>query len=276
MNRVATFLGEADQHFGILTYPEHGCETTGVIILNAGLLHNVGPHRLHVHLSNRLAKAGFPVIRLDQSGKGESTRLDGADRRETMLRDYDAAFTALREYGVRQTVLVGLCSGADDGSYIATERDSIRGLVMLDGYACRGFEFLMRHYCRKLLSYRAWSAFIRNRLKGGLAASADSDEVHFDIRDWPSDGEMQGRIANLLTQQGHLLAVYTSGQDYYNAKGQLARCMPSGVNLENLQELYFADADHVYSLPDHRERLVDSVASWMDVNFRASPRAAAA
>ena len=38
------------------------------VILNAGIVHHIGPFRLHVDLARRLAESGFRTLRLDLSG----------------------------------------------------------------------------------------------------------------------------------------------------------------------------------------------------------------
>src|SRR5689334_20064244 len=56
---------------GIVTTPaETRADRTGVILLNAGVVHRVGPNRLYVTLARRLAQAGLTVLRFDHSGIG--------------------------------------------------------------------------------------------------------------------------------------------------------------------------------------------------------------
>ena len=60
---------------GMLTEPEKSqvpADLPAFILFNAGLLHRVGPNRLHVTLARRLARRGFPVLRFDFSGIGDS------------------------------------------------------------------------------------------------------------------------------------------------------------------------------------------------------------
>src|SRR5215475_3162536 len=74
----AVRLAPEGQLVGILSHPaanpltSTGSPAPGVIILNAGVLHRVGPHRLHVLLARRLAASGFTGLRLDLGGIGDS------------------------------------------------------------------------------------------------------------------------------------------------------------------------------------------------------------
>src|SRR6185436_6886506 len=81
----AVRLAPEGQLVGILSYPP-GAQPAArsdtlspatpaapaFIILNAGVLHRVGPHRLHVILARRIAASGLPSLRLDLGGIGDS------------------------------------------------------------------------------------------------------------------------------------------------------------------------------------------------------------
>ena len=57
-------VGNDRELVSILTRPDGGAgDRPAVIFLNAGVLHRVGPHRLHVTLARRLAARGLPALR---------------------------------------------------------------------------------------------------------------------------------------------------------------------------------------------------------------------
>ena len=67
------YFGERSNLLGVLTAPAAPHPgSPAVILLNAGLLHRVGPNRLHVDVARRLAEAGFTSLRFDMSGVGDS------------------------------------------------------------------------------------------------------------------------------------------------------------------------------------------------------------
>jgi pimeloyl-ACP methyl ester carboxylesterase len=110
-------IGDVDL-FGILSQPvETTCDAPTVLILNAGSASRVGPGRLYVDLARRLAGHGFPCLRLDIYGLGDSV-CDSVDDEndpypDTVFRDVALALQELRaRFGTKRCVLLGLCSGA--------------------------------------------------------------------------------------------------------------------------------------------------------------------
>ena len=77
--RVVRF-GAGNGLVGILTEPEpirSHPDRPAIIFLNSGILHRVGSCRMHVRLAWALAEAGYPSLRFDLSGIGDSdTRKD--------------------------------------------------------------------------------------------------------------------------------------------------------------------------------------------------------
>ena len=63
------------------------------------------------------------------------------------------------------------------------------------------------------------------------------------------------------------MGVFSHGQSYYNHKGQLAANLPADCDKRYLTEVYYADADHTFSLTAHRERLVDLIENWICSEF---------
>jgi uncharacterized protein len=98
-------------------------------------------HRSFVMLARRLAKRGFPVLRFDYYGSGDSAGdvEDGRVRR--WLEDISAAIDeARRRAGARRVSLVGLRLGASLAALTAIDRDDVDTVVLwdpiIDGRAC--------------------------------------------------------------------------------------------------------------------------------------------
>ena len=89
-----------------------------MILLSAGTVHRIGPHRWYVRLARRFAALGFSVLRVDLSGIGDSGAPAGCAENlcypRDMLADVDEAMRLLSaRTGAQRFVLAGLCSGGD-------------------------------------------------------------------------------------------------------------------------------------------------------------------
>ena len=243
-------------------------KNTAVIVLNSGFLHNIGPYRLYVDMANVLSLGGHTVIRLDQSGKGESPVRHDISGMEAKLLDYDEIFEHLKiDHGVSNCILVGLCSGADDALEIADARDTVSGLVLLDGFSPVTKWYYASHYFTRLRYLRSWLLWKkRQRDKRSNNAAGSVSSVAMSLRRWESEKDVKSMYESVLKRGVKTLAVFTgSVGDYYNHRGQLSR----GLNAptDNLAETYFRDAAHIYSLPEHRRLLVEEVDSWMQRQY---------
>ena len=156
---------------GILT-PAHGAATDmAVILLNAGLIHHVGPHRLHVRLARALAGIGVACLRFDFSGIGDSpARPDNLPIVEMVVREPCEAMDELERRGYKRFVLAGICSGAYS-AFKATSVDArVVGAILInpqDFAAGQGGEsqaWERRYLTRSVFRPRAWLNLLTGRV----------------------------------------------------------------------------------------------------------------
>lgn len=109
MRRPLTFACDGATLAGV-AHPADG--PTGVVIVTGGVQTRAGAHRGFVELADRLAVAGYPVLRFDRRGVGDSDGVDPGFRDSGT--DIAAAVAALRDGfpQVRRVVGWGLCDGA--------------------------------------------------------------------------------------------------------------------------------------------------------------------
>ena len=136
--------------FGMLhqpAVPREGAET--VLILSPGVKMRVAPHRLYNKLAERLVAMGYPVLRFDFHGLGDSegtapeallADFYGATQRGRYVGDTIAAMDWMqRTYGTGRFIAAGLCGGALTGLLTAAKDPRIVALcsisvpVILDG-----------------------------------------------------------------------------------------------------------------------------------------------
>jgi pimeloyl-ACP methyl ester carboxylesterase len=271
-------FGENASMFGVLCRPEaEGSCEVAAIVLNSGLLHRIGPYRLYVLLSRRLAEAGLPVMRIDLSGKGDSVRRTGLSFEESLRKDLEETVEFLKqETGARQFIIVGLCSGADDGLYLASLYPEVVGAILLEPASPRTKGFYLRSFLPRSLRgglWAAWAAHIRQSAFAGLTAafgrnSSEQTSRAGWIRDYAGLASSRKKYESIIARNGKLLCVFTSAARwYYNYTGQLKDCLRLDAGNRQVSELYWPRAKHTYPLAEDRERLIDAVCSWVRSEF---------
>jgi pimeloyl-ACP methyl ester carboxylesterase len=119
--------------FGWLHHPAGELPRGTGVVLCPGLLDDgCSGHRPLRQLADALAAAGYPTVRFDYRGTGDSADLDDADCWPAWLGNVHAAADWLRRHaGVRRIVLVGLRFGATLAASAARDRTDVVGLVLL-------------------------------------------------------------------------------------------------------------------------------------------------
>lgn len=185
--KAVTFLNrEGLRLFGILHEPK-AAGNMGVLILNPGVKSRVGPHRLYVKMAKVFCHLGFPVLRFDPHGIGdsegeveESLAADfyGTVQVGRFVEDTLAAMDWMhKECGTPQFVLAGLCGGAIT-ALLTGARDSRVHQILALGipvnrvgshvdpyrYMSQGqLREIQKAYQGKLLSLMSWIRFLSLR-----------------------------------------------------------------------------------------------------------------
>ncbi len=266
IGRADNGLGESAHRFGTgligIVHRPRGAppQRTAVILLNAGLVHRAGPFRGYVQLARALCACGFPVLRFDQSGLGDSpiSSVLSAERR---LSEVQAGMALLgAETGAERFVLGGICSGADDAFHLAVVDSRVDGAVLLDGLAHRTVGFWLRYLAPRLLDpRRLWQRLQRARVQ-----QPGMD----DYRDFPARPEATRQLAQLVERGVRMLFVYTGGAyRYFNHRGQLAACLGPAARSPQVSLEHWPDCDHTFFLRRDRARLHAAVTAWMRAQF---------
>ncbi len=278
MNERPVFFGRNRGLLGILTIPAApATDAPAVILLNAGLLHRVGPNRLYVDLARRLAAQGHPVLRFDMSGVGDSELQEGGllyiERSQQDVIEAMDALTAMA--GSERFILIGLCTGAFNAFRTALRDERVAGCVLLDGYAYPTFKSKLRHYRTRVFQLDRWIGYVSRRLgRGGVVQVAEDDLVVFENEVVPK--ERFARELEALVDRGvAMLMVYTRlGPLPFNYERQMHEAFPD-IELERCVAVrYYADADHTFTLPGNRYRLLDEIEAWTGANFGRVPSGA--
>ena len=275
MKERAELLGPHRGLLGIVTEPDgpdDGAARPAIVLLNAGLMHRIGPFRLYVLLARALAKAGFTVLRLDLSSKGDSPPRPGArSYRESVRADLADAFEHLqRTRGLSRFVLLGLCSGADDAFRNGVDDARVAGIALLDGYAYRTPKFWLRHYGPRLLRPAKWLGFLARLLLPRRDAAGAGGEPVEDVYGmaFPPREEFAQGLRKMLARKAAVLVVHTAGwYGYYNYAEQFRDAFPEIAADPAVTVCYFGRADHTYTLAADRRQLIELVCDWAGRNF---------
>lgn len=264
---VESLHGFDDGLVGVLTRPlGRSPRGTALVLLNAGLVHRMGPFRLYVQMARRLAAQGHVVLRFDQSGLGDS-RLASRASDSRKLDEVSAAMDLVsRETGVRRFVLGGLCSGADDAFNLAPLDPRVAGLLLMDGvgYATRGHR--VRHYLPRLLNPVRLSRYLGRRLASGPRGEVEVGND--DLRDFPSREEATRRLRSLDERGVHALLLYTGGvAAYHNHRRQARECFGDVMRSPRMATEYWPECDHTFYVREHREKLLRMLSEWMASRF---------
>ncbi|SEJ03011.1 alpha/beta hydrolase [Frateuria terrea] len=269
MHEQAARFGRANHLTGITGLPSADARSTGVIVLNAGLVHRIGPFRLHVELSRQLNARGFPTLRFDLSTLGDSGASGESLAREQQVRSDVADAMALlrKQAGCSRFVLIGLCSGAQNAHLVAHSSEAVAGAVFLDGYAYRSTGFKLRHYLPRLLNparvARHLARHVGRRLRAAPAAGPG-----FQV-EFPPQARVRDELTIMLERGLKLYFIYSGGSSwYFNHRRQFGECYGRALaDHPGVTVSFRREVDHTYILVGDRRRLLDDIESWLCTHF---------
>lgn len=281
MRETAVRLGPWRSLIGVVTEPERGAEAPGapfVLFLNAGILHHVGPHRLHVKLARRLARLGIRSLRFDVSGCGDSgARQDRVGRPESLVRDTQDAMQAMATlHGAREFVLFGICAGADQAVRTARADPRVAGAVLVDGYAYETPLHFAKYYAGRALQPTTWWHILSRQhpalrtltsrpqqVDGGAApARATAAPPRLGVYSLPPRETAEAELASLAARGCRLFFVYTPTHRYSHAT-QFASMFRSLAGHSCVSATFLPNSDHVFTLLASQEALMAAVESWL-------------
>ncbi len=279
MNEEVVQFGESGTLVGIVTEPpaqSRRSDAPGVILLNAGFIHRIGPYRLNVNLARDLASAGLTVLRFDLSGIGDS-RL----RRDNLPIEKSAALEAREAMdflqaskGARRFILMGLCSGAENAVRVAGIDPRVAGAVCMNYQGDANDPVIAdryhaRYYLRRaLFDLRSWARFLGGksdyRSVVRLVGLRIWSQLSPAARSSPKAREVAKNLRALRARGVPLLLVYSEGDpglDYirYYLGDEIGVLKASGrVRVEIVE-----GGNHMFAPLAVQERLVRMVHDWV-------------
>jgi len=276
-HELAVQFGRSASLIGILSRPpsELQIRRPAVVILNTGIAHRVGHHRMYVTMARDLAALGHLVFRFDLSGIGDSaSRGDGLSPIEAHQTDVSEALDWLTaNLNVNEAVLIGLCSGADLALSCGYSDKRVVGLALLDPTIPPTARFYAHYIRRRLIQLRSWSSFVSGRgriweelVSGrvksvfGATPALPSSAVDDRIRK-----ELEQLYMKSLDRNLKLLIVMTGGpwEGRQSYREQIFEALPNVPLRGRVSVEHFRDADHTFTPKGARVRLQELILGWI-------------
>lgn len=278
------FACEGAQLVGILHRPAQP-RPVGVVVIVGGPQYRIGSHRQFNMVARDLARHGYPVLRFDYRGMGDSEgELRGF---EHVTADVRCAIDALLERvpQLRQVVLWALCDGASAASFYAASDARVRGLVLLNPWV-RGAQMparalLFTYYLRRLFDRQAWLSLLRQPAKlvkalGGVTrtvgAAVTQDDAPATSNTAPlppgASATLLPRVAAGLEQfRGPILVMIaladiTGGEFAHYAKHY--RPLRRRMHQRDVTWYRLQEADHTFSTRSWRDHVSSRTRQWLD------------
>jgi uncharacterized protein len=176
---TAVFECRGQRLLGIVHHAAQSSDV-GVLIVVGGPQYRVGSHRQFVVTARSLAAAGYPVLRFDYRGMGDS---EGEPRSfESISEDIRAAIDYfVKTQQVSSVVLFGLCDAASANLMYCADDQRVRGMILVNPWV-RTLEgearsYVRHYYLQRLLSRGFW----RNLLSGGFSPWRSASDLFLKL-----------------------------------------------------------------------------------------------
>lgn len=280
MKESAIAFGKSGTMVGVLTEPDAPTKKPCVLAFNAGFVHHVGPGRLSVEIARSIVDAGFPTLRFDFSGIGDSSpRVPPLDAISCGIADAREAMDHLSSaHGLQKFILLGLCSGARHAHHVAKADARVAGCIMLDGYAFPTPKSkamgLVAEVRDRLEDPLALLAGAKRRALRMLSAKPTTTSPQAQQEDgdafFPTDptrDEMARDLRTFASRDVRLLMIYSGEWQTYRYEGQLQEAFGEVPLSSVLSERMIGTADHLYFTRPERRALLATIHAWLKERF---------
>lgn len=300
MKEEILLFGKTQSLVGIIHKPQvYNNQLPAVILLNAGLIHRVGPNRLYVKIARALSKLGFVVFRFDFSGTGDSkARDDYLPLEQSVISEIQEAMSHLSEtMRIEQFILIGHCSGAGLSFLTACQDSRVRGAVLINlqggGEDWRDYDrdrkmaqYYTNYYGKAAITdFQRWARFLKgdvdyrsiarnvfqsiiwNRLSTLSFRIRRLSPVYQQVSTNPASDQDQ-KVVNglsLLAERGvPVLFVYSEGNtglDYLRTT--FAKELNHLLATETVKLEVIPESDHLFTLLASQKHLLEVIQNWV-------------
>jgi|MTBAKSStandDraft_1061840.scaffolds.fasta_scaffold30751_2 dienelactone hydrolase len=292
--------------FGILHTPdEKECRQECVIVLSPGIKSRVAPHRLYVKMARKFVEKGFPVLRFDFYGLGDSegeieekyaADFYGSVQVGRYISDTVCAMDWLeKEHKISKFILSGLCGGAITGLLTAARDNRVKGLlglsipVILDSSNIVYDEFLTptelkkkrENYLKKLISLKSWRSWVRFLtfqsdykliFRSLLYKKSQKMNNKINIKSKVADNinPFFSPVFEKFKTSGKKILFIFAGSDrlYWQFKEKFLLAENNELQINNnFTFKVIENANHIFSFDEWQKELIEKSTNWLDSNF---------
>lgn len=277
---------ERDWLSGVMHRAGAGEATRGaVIVVAGGPQYRAGAHRQFVQMARKLARNGWPVLRFDLRGMGDSS---GRHRGyEDSLPDLCAAVDKLLELEprLREVVMIGECASASGILFYAFRDPRVKGAVLANPWVRtpegRAQVIVKTYYLDRLRQPEFWAklrsgkfdfrasvaslvdvvrAYVRGRLMFARSkvGGAAEDLTHLPLPERVATGLARFQGQSLLLMSGHDYIA-----DEFDEVVAASRAWDGLLDSPRLMRRDIEGADHTFSRRVWKEAASDAVVDWM-------------
>lgn len=263
---------------GLLHAPERA-KRRGVVIVLGAPQYRAGSHRQFLLLARDLTATGFPVLRFDYRGIGDSEG-DFAGF-EAVHDDIKAAIDTLFDHvpELEDVVLWGLCDGASAIAFYAAGDPRVSGAILVNPWVRSDVtvaQARVKHYYReRLLSPALWRKILSGRFRAGASLRGLAANLRVSRRRGAAGGNGESASANLPARigqsiqafGGRVLVVLCGGdltaQEFDEAVLK-SHAMSAWLSRANVTVRRLAGANHTYSTREWRTQVHTWIRDWLD------------
>ncbi|HET8871340.1 MAG TPA: alpha/beta fold hydrolase [Aquabacterium sp.] len=268
MNEIVVTFGSEHRLIGTICLPTNVApQSVAFVMLNAGVVSRMGPHRFNVKLARHLADLGFASLRFDLSGQGDSRPAPGvhSPEEQVMIDLREALDHLAHTTGIQQFVIAGICSGAVAAYYFAQRDARVVGSWMLDGYT---FHTWRSQWIRlwgkfKRVFSRNWRdtlAKLQNALRPPNAAE---EKVDYGSTRHPSKAEYIEAMQSMADRGMRSYMMFSSDIEwYYNYQGQFHDAFKGQPFARSVTTEYLPTIDHTITRLEAQQYVINRIGAW--------------
>jgi exosortase A-associated hydrolase 1 len=268
---------------GVLHQPEKPKGRGIVVVVAGGPQYRVGCARQIIYWSRKLAEAGYPVLRFDYRGFGDS----GGEfvGFENIDDDIAAAIALMNEKmpELKELVLWGECNAASSIFKYAWRDPKIKGIISQNPWVrdegTQAKTYLKHYYLYRLGQKSFWEKLLKlkfNPVKSLLDMFAlwktskliTETKVKADEPFWDSEWSYQVHMREGMARYNHKLLLFMSGKsligkefDELVAGSDRWKEVMEELDMKRIDE---PDADHTFSRQKDKDKLINNAIEWLD------------